>query len=174
MMYQRSALMAGIQNLRMQVRTAFRPRALSEVFLIFSMTGIALGGSLTSVKTVYIESLGTKPGASEMSKQLAAELKKTAGLQLTLNKAQADAFIDGDGEIWTRGHISLNPRSGNASGKGQPVYGGVLSVELRSRDNSVLWSYLATPHSRVSDVEKDLSHQVAKSLKTAIDKDHHP
>ncbi len=130
--------------------------------------------SLSSVKTVYIETLGSKPGAADMTKRLATELEKTAGLRLATSKDLADAYIHGDMEIWIRGHISLNPRAGDAATHGQPIYGGVLSVELRGRDNSVLWSYLATLHAGGGDVEKDLSRQVAKSLKTAIAKDSHP
>lgn len=173
-MCQHRCLNLRIHELRIHKGLRFGLQRVGAGVLLLCVAGLAPGASLSSVKTVYIETLGTKPGASDLAKRLAGELEKTAGLRLTANKDLADAYVQGDGEIWTRGHISLNPRAGNAPGRGQPVHGGVLSVELRGRDNSVLWSYLATPHSGAADVPKDLSRQVAKSLKTAIDKERRP
>lgn len=165
---------SGICDRRIHPLIGFQVSPPRLIFGLFCLSAMTFGANLTSVKTVYIETLGTKPGAPELSRSLAAELKRTAGLRLVSSKDQADAFIQGDAEIWTRGYISLNPRSGTDPHKGQRIYGGLLSVELRGRDNSVLWSSLATPRSGTGDVEKDLSHQVAKRLKTAIDKEKHP
>jgi hypothetical protein len=155
-------------------RIAVGAPSIRGILGLLAWSALTFGASLSNVKTIYIETLGTKPGSSELTKKLATELEKTAGLHLVKTKDQADAYIHGDGEIWIRGHISLNPRSGTDPHKGQPVYGGLLSVELRGRDNSVLWSYLATPRPGDEDVQKDLIHQVAKGLKIAIEKERHP
>jgi hypothetical protein len=125
---------------------------------------------LAAVKSVRVETLGSKPGSADVLKELDRELQKTAGLHLAPAAGDADATIRGDCEIWVRGYVSLNPRAGTGPGRGTPVYGGFLSVELRGRNNAVLWSYLATPHPGASDAARDLSRQVARSLKLALEK----
>ena len=128
------------------------------------------GASPLEGLTVYVDSLGAKPGATDLQKRLTVELRNVSGIRVTSIEANADAVIRGDGEIWTRGYYSLNPRAGNGPGRGRPVLGGFLSVELQSRSDGVLWSYLATPHPGAEDVELDLARQVAKNLKLAIAK----
>jgi hypothetical protein len=117
---------------------------------------------------VYVGSLGSKPGAVDLQKQLTEELRKVSGIRVVSSEAKADAVIQGQGEVWARGYYSLNPRAGNAPGRGQPILGGFLSVELVSRSDGVLWSYLAAPHPGAEDVEQDLAKQVTRNLKLAI------
>jgi hypothetical protein len=126
------------------------------------------GASPLEGLAVYVDSLGAKPGAADLQKQLTEELRNLSGIHVVNNESTADAVIRGEGEIWVRHYYSLNPRAGN--GPGQPVLGGFLSVELQSRTDGVLWSYLATPHVGAEDVEQDLAKQVAKGLKLAIAK----
>ncbi len=117
---------------------------------------------------MYVETLGAKPGAADLQKQLTDELRNISGIHVVNNESKADAVIRGEGEIWIRRYYSLNPRAGNSPGHGKAVLGGFLSVELQSRSDGILWSYLATPHPGVEDVELDLAKQVAKGLKLAI------
>ncbi|MGA7415232.1 MAG: hypothetical protein WBW33_32470 [Bryobacteraceae bacterium] len=128
------------------------------------------GASPLEGLTVYVESLGAKPGAADLKKQLTEELRSVSGIHVVNNESKADAVIRGEGEIWIRHYYSLNPRAGNGPGHGRPVLGGFLSVELQSRSDGILWSYLATPHVGAEDVEQDLAKQVAKGLKIAIAK----
>ena len=142
------------------------------VCLVLMATGArwVAGASPLEGLTVYVDSLGGKPGAADLQKQLTEELRKVSAIHVASKESKADAVIRGEGEIWTRSYYSLNPRSGNAPGRGRPVLGGFLSVELQSRSDGILWSYLATPHPGVEDVEQDLAKQVAKNLKLAIAK----
>jgi len=128
------------------------------------------GASPLEGLTVYVDSLGAKPGAADLQKQLSEELRSVSGIHVVNSESKADAVIRGEGEIWTRAYYSLNPRAGNGPGHGRPVLGGFLSVELQSRSDGVLWSYLATPHAGAEDVQQDLAKQVAKGLKLAIAK----
>jgi hypothetical protein len=120
--------------------------------------------------TVYVESLGVKPGADDLKKQLTEELRSVSGIHVVNNESKADAVIRGEGEIWIRHYYSMNPRAGNSPAHGKPALGGFISVELQSRSDGILWSYLATPHPGAEDVELDLAKQVAKGLKLAIAK----
>jgi hypothetical protein len=148
-----------------------RIRALGLLVSLVTVASAALAADpLAAVKSVRIETLGSKPGSAEVLKELDHELQKTAKLRVADAAGEADATIRGDCEIWVRGYVSLNPRAGSGPGRGTPVYGGFLSVELRDRHNAVLWSYLATPHAGSSDAARDLSRQVARSLKEALEK----
>ncbi len=149
-------------------------RGVAMTLVCFSLVASAArsvaGASLLEGLTVYVDRLGAKPGATDLQKQLTEELRKVSGIKVTSNESKADAVIRGEGEIWIRHYYSLNPRAGNAPGRGRAVLGGFLSVELQSRSDGVLWSYLATPHAGAEDVEQDLAKQVAKGLKLAIEK----
>lgn len=150
------------------------PNAATGFFLFLSLSALApaalAADALAAVKSVHIESLGAKPGSADLVKDLTRELQKTAGLRLAKAGEPANAAVRGDGEIWIRGYLSLNPRAGSGPGRGAPIYGGYLSVELRDGANAVLWSYLATVHTGATDAARDLSRQVAKALKMAIAK----
>jgi hypothetical protein len=123
--------------------------------------------SLRSVKRIYIDGLGDKPGLREVKKDLAAELRHSEVFDLVNSANQADATLSGHGDTWLKGYYSLNPRAGTSPTNGQPVYGGYLSVELKNRAGVTLWSYLATPHAGSKNIAHDLSKDVVKHLLTA-------
>jgi len=127
--------------------------------LVAAQTATGLAG----VKSVCIGSLGDKPGAAALREHLAAELEKTHRFRIVANHADADAVLGGSGETWVKEHYSLNPRT-RSVGDSQALYAGYLSVELRAKNNEVLWSYLATPHAASGDVERELARLVAKKL----------
>ena len=124
--------------------------------------------NLKDVQKIYLNSFGSKPGASELRDRVAAELGKSHKFLVVSDRAEADAVLGGDGEVWVKGHYSLNPRSRSISGDTQTVYAGYLSVELQGRKNDTLWSYLATPHAASHDVNRDLARVVVKKLTGAI------
>ena len=125
--------------------------------------------NLKDVQKIYLNSFGSKPGASELRDQVAAELGKSHKFQIVSDRAAADAVLGGDGEVWVKGHYSLNPRNRSINGSDtQTVYAGYLSVELQGNKNDTLWSYLATPHSASHDVNRDLAKVVVRKLTGAI------
>ena len=122
---------------------------------------------LRQVRRVFVGSLGEKQGASGLRKRIVDELKTEPGDNAAASPADADAVLTGDGDTYIRGYISLNPRSGTRPGDGEPVYDGFLSVELKGKNDEVLWSYLATPRFQSSHVERDLAKQVVRKMEQA-------
>ncbi len=117
-----------------------------------------------AVKSVYIEPLGSKPGAEALRAALIAELKKSHRVTVVPSPAAADAVMGGTGETWIRGYYSLNPRARGVEGA-QPIYGGYLSVELKGRGNETLWSYLVTPRRfGPEDIGRNLCGQIVHKL----------
>jgi phosphate transport system substrate-binding protein len=135
-----------------------------------------LGGSALAFQTassrpvrLYVEKFATKTGAEKLQENVTATLRKLNSISLVSDESKADLILGGGGEIWVTGYRSLNPRSGRLPSGGAPVYGGYLSVELRSKNGATLWSYLVTPGSSPVDVSKDLSKRVAKHLAEALE-----
>ena len=107
-----------------------------------------------TVTRLYVEPFTIKAGSEKLREDVIAELRKLNPVLLVPNESGADAILGGGGEIWIKGYLSLNPRSGRLPSNGTPVYGGFLSVELRDAKGETLWSYLATPGAPSGDVSK--------------------
>lgn len=134
---------------------------ISFVCLLFCV----LPGVAQTTRSVFVDSLGGKPGASELRKQLTAELRKSAQFHLVDTPAQADLVLSGNGEVWVKSHYSLNPRNRSVNSDAQAVYTGYLSVELKDKKGETVWSYLATPHSSGSgDVCRILARIVVRKM----------
>ena len=124
----------------------------------------ALPGAAQTVKNVFVDSFGDKPGASELRQQLTSELKKSEKFHVVESPAQADLTLTGTGEVWVKSHYSLNPRNRSVSDS-QAVYTGYLSVELKDKKGETVWSYLAAPHSSGSqDVSRILARLVVRKM----------
>ena len=120
--------------------------------------------SLRSVRRIFIDGFGARPGIEQVKKDLAGQLHHSEIFQVVESPDQADATLSGHGDTWLKGYYSLNPRAGTSPANGQPVYGGYVSVELKDRAGVTLWSYLATPRSGSRDIAHDLSKDVVKHL----------
>jgi hypothetical protein len=120
-------------------------------------------------RKLYIESLKVKKGSDKFRSDMVAQLRKVNAISIVSDKADADAILSGDGEVWVKGYASLNPRSGHSAFDGTPVYTGFLSVEIRDPQGVTLWSYLVRPRAESQDISKDLSKRVAKHLAAALD-----
>jgi hypothetical protein len=123
-------------------------------------------------KKLYVEPLSVKAGSSKLRGDMIGQLRKMTAFSVVTSKADADAILSGNGEIWVKGYVSLNPRSGRSTFDGTPVYMGFLSVEIKDTRGVTLWSYLATPGSESQDISKDLSKRIAKHLAAALDGEH--
>jgi phosphate ABC transporter phosphate-binding protein len=140
------------------------------LLLLLSTTAIAVqaqvGERLSQVKRIYVDSLGTGNGATEMRDQLIERLRKTHKVQVVSDSKDADALIRGTGRTWVTGHVSLSPRSHSAI---QPTFEGFLSVELVGKNDETLWSYLVSP-SRFpwNGIADDLAHQMVSKLLVAL------
>jgi hypothetical protein len=119
--------------------------------------------TISQVKKVYVDSLGSKKGASEIREALIARLRKSQEIQVVANAEEADAVITGNGEIWIKGYYSTDPKPSRFNQV--PIYGGVLSVELKGKNDETLWSYLVTPSkARWGSILQDLSDQMVKKF----------
>ncbi len=124
--------------------------------------------NLHDITNVFVDSLGDRPGASDLREKIILELDKSRRFHVVATAAEADAVLGGTGEVWVKGHVSLNPRVRGVNGDTQALYAGYLSIELRDRNGDTLWSYLATPHSSASpDVSRDLARLAVKKLVSA-------
>lgn len=146
---------------------------------LFGVFGIALtlaaaaaasqsAGSLDQVKRVYVGSFGVKSESEKLRDSLIAELRKYNRLTVVPRAADADAVLQGSGDVWVKGYYALNPRVREVGEGAQPLYGGFLSVELMGKENEPLWSWIATPKRSSSDIRRDLASEVAKKLDSSV------
>ena len=123
--------------------------------------------TLPQIKKIYVGSLGEKKGSSELRDALLKRLRSVRGLQVVSTQGEADAVITGSGELWIKGYYTTSPRP---SPYGQnPIYGGVLSVEVKGKDAETLWSYLVTPRNfHWGTVSQDLADRLVKKFQEAL------
>ncbi len=144
----------------------------SASLLLFASLASFLPGQTTqdlkSVRKVYVGSLGREQSAEQLRRDLIAQLKKSNRVTVVSSAGEADAVLTGTAQLWIRGYYSLNPRSGVTPKNGTPVFGGSMSVELESRSEETLWSYLATPHFGSTDIGKDLCRELVRQLTLAL------
>lgn len=121
--------------------------------------------SLSQVKKVLVDSLGTEYGASNLRDAILKALKKNGDIQVVATVSEADAVIRGSGKIWVTGSLRVGPHGGIS----EKTYDGYLQVELLGRANKTLWSFRATP-SRFpwNGIVWDLASHVVKSLMEAL------
>jgi phosphate ABC transporter phosphate-binding protein len=117
--------------------------------------------SLGAVRTIYIGSLGSQPGAEDLRHELTRELRNSRRFGLVA-PSQADAVLEGIGEIWIRGYHSLSPRARANDVYAEPIYSGYLSVTMKGRQGQILWSYFVNP--KRTTIEHGLQHDLAKQL----------
>jgi hypothetical protein len=121
--------------------------------------------SLSQIKKVFVDSLGTEKGASDLRDAILKALRKNSDIQVAATAAAADAVISGNGKIWVTGSMHV----GAHGGVSEKTYDGYLQVELLGKANKTLWSYRASP-SRFpwNGIVWDLASHVVKSLIEAV------
>jgi len=121
--------------------------------------------SLKSVRSVYVGSLGADQGAEELKRELIHDLSRSGHFTVVPQIRQADALIDGKGELWVKGYHSLSPRARINPSYAEPVHDGYLSVKVHGKDDQILWSYFADPR-RISfrELKRDLVDEVVSEL----------
>jgi hypothetical protein len=68
--------------------------------------------SLSQVKRVFVDSLGTEQGATELRDSMIKALRKNGDVQVVATASEADAVIRGSGKIWETGSIRVGPHGG--------------------------------------------------------------
>ena len=118
--------------------------------------------SLAQARTIYISKFGGSQDAERLRARFAQHL---AGgrFRIVSLREQADAIIQGTGQIWLRGYVAINPRT--PSTDRQPFFGGYLSISVTNAQGEPLWSWLATPsRTRWANIVDDLSGHAARKL----------
>src|ERR1700733_8086856 len=143
--------------------------------LVASVTVMWLGAQALAVlaggpSRVFVEALGTKPGAVELRNELVRLLEKEHQVTLVDDAASADFVVSGEGETYIKGYIGTNPRVRYLNSDARPVYGGFLSVEVKNRDHDTIWSYLVTPRRLGSeDINRNLTGRLVRKLVGAVE-----
>jgi phosphate ABC transporter phosphate-binding protein len=118
---------------------------------------------LSQVRRVFVPAWSGGNGAAELHDSLVKQLRKTGKFEVVENPSQADAVIQGSGQIWVKGHIATSPRS--PSTNRQAIFGGFLSAQVVGAGNTVLWSYLVTPSKfSWSNISDDLSESLVRQM----------
>jgi len=146
---------------------------LATVFLVLGSVALVPGQAVPApvrVERVFVGSFGDNDQSRQMRQALVDELRRHGKLKLVDSPESADAVLTGSGEVWIKGYYSLNPRARSLNHDAHPIFGGYLSVELKGKGNTVLWSYLATPHRYGPDaISRNLAEQISKKLREAVE-----
>lgn len=153
-----------------------RPGALSRriagcILLMLAVTLLHAQSArtLSEVTKVFVAPLGEGPGAKQLHASLVKQFRKNGKFQVVDVPGQADAIVEGEGQLWIKGYMAISPRS--SARNRQAVYGGFLSVAVAGKDNEILWSYLVTPSKFLwNSVSDDLSASLVREMVAAHDK----
>jgi phosphate ABC transporter phosphate-binding protein len=123
--------------------------------------------SVSQVKSLFIDSFSGGPEASALRDSLVRHLARSR-FRLVSSRNDADAVINGRGQVWVRGFITTNSRSPALNR--QAVFAGYLSLEMVDPDGQPLWSWLVTPGKLVwNNIVDDLAARGARKLVEAAD-----
>jgi hypothetical protein len=119
-----------------------------------------------SVTHIYVEPLEKpEPSAAALPEALVAMAGKGKTVSLVSSAQDADRILSMSGETHVKWYVGRNIRVRYKNSDSQPVYGGYLSLELKTKDDQPVWSYLVTPrHFGPEDVNKNLAEQAVKKL----------
>lgn len=124
---------------------------------------------------IFVEPFADKGGAAQLRSELVNLLRKEHGVELVDTAAAADFILSGSGETYIKGYVGTNPRVRYLNSDARPVYGGFLSVELKSRAHDPVWSYLATPRRFGSDdINRNLAGQIVHKLVAIVEQQRQP
>ena len=119
------------------------------------------------VRHLYVDAFQGKLGSSQLRKEVMARLRADRNWQIVDSPSQADAIVDGNGELWIKGYVSNSPHAG--SSWREPVYGGYLSLSLTDKSGETLWSYLVTPGKmHWNGVDADMADHVVRLMDAAL------
>jgi hypothetical protein len=146
--------------------------ATTSLLLLFLVSDPAFAGaqsvdSLSQVKALYVEAFTGGGAAAELHDNLVHRLAKSSRFRLVQSSKDADAIVEGTGQIWVRGYITTNPRAPQTNR--HAVFGGYLSLEVVDGNGQPLWSWLVTPSRFAwnSIVDDLVGHAVKQLLETA-------
>lgn len=127
------------------------------------------GSPAVKADRIFVGSFGANDQGARIRQAVVDELRRRGKVKVVDSPDAADGTLTGSGDVWIKGYYSLNPRARSLPGDAHPIFGGYLSVELKGKGNTVLWSYLATPQRFGPDaISRNLAEQVVKKLREAV------
>jgi len=138
----------------------------------FSVAGWSVHARTTSpisgpIRRIFVSPFEGKFGSADLRKEVVERLQQSGKVILVSSPSDADAVVQGSGELWLEGYQALSPR-GPPSMR-QPVFSGYLSLEVKNRNGETIWSYFVTPgrmHWR--GVDQDMADHVVKRMLVAL------
>lgn len=139
------------------------------VFLVFLLpTSAQTTETPHGIPKIQVASLGNGSRAQALRQRTIERLKKSTLLRVVDSRSDADVILRGTSSVWATGTVSLNPHSKSVH---ETNYAGFLSVELVSKLDQPLWSYLVTPSRfSTSGITDDLADHMVLQLLNAIKK----
>ena len=126
--------------------------------LFSSQTAPAASARATKV---FVTPFPDRPGAAALQADVIDRLKASPAIRIVSDAKDADAVVDGNGETWVKGYVSLSPHGGAR----QPVYGGYLSLAVKDRNGQPLWSYMVTPgRMHWNGIDADMTDHIVRLL----------
>ncbi|MGB6134635.1 MAG: phosphate ABC transporter substrate-binding protein PstS [Acidobacteriaceae bacterium] len=168
-------LLGGIRkNQSEQIGKKFRWRTCMAIaaILAFSWMGCSVCAQTAfpasePIRSIFVGPFRGKFGSANLRKEVVERLRRSSKVTLVNSPSDADAVVEGDGELWVEGYQTLSPRAG--SSMRQTVYGGYLSLEVKNRNGETVWSYLVTPgRMRWHGVDQDMADHVVKLMLAAL------
>jgi phosphate ABC transporter phosphate-binding protein len=122
--------------------------------------------SPSQTRKLYVDQFSEGDEAAPLRQSLIKHLQKSGRYQVVDSAEQADLIVHGSGEVWIKGYLAINLRAPSANR--QAVYGGYLSVDVVTKSEQPIWSYLVTP-SKLSwtGVRDDLANNLVKEMLSA-------
>jgi len=119
--------------------------------------------SLGQARLLYVPPFEGGSEAAALRASFVQRLDRSHRFRITQSEGDADAIVNGTGQIWLKGYITINART--PSSDREAVYGGYLSLEVAGVDGQPLWSWLVTPSKLVwTNIVDNLADQAAKKL----------
>jgi hypothetical protein len=129
---------------------------------------IGAGGSagqtaaqLQDVKKIYVDTLGDDTGASAIRNGIRNALAKSDRFEVVESADQADAVLSGEGHVTETKEAPLGSPKHR---KTRTKYHAVASVQLKGKDQALLWSKDDAYESISNKASSILGHEIAMKL----------
>ena len=93
--------------------------------------------SAANVNSLFVDRFSGGSESATLRDSLVRHLSKS-GFHIAPARKDADAVIEGTGQVWVRGYITTNPRS--PATNRQAVFAGYLSLEMVSPNGCLLYT----------------------------------
>jgi hypothetical protein len=115
---------------------------------------------------LYVEpATGADQSTARLHDEFVQQLRKRKDFVVVARPEDADKLVSVTGEVHIKGYLGRNIRLRYVNSDSQPVYGGYLSIELKTPDDQPVWSWLATPRRLgPEDINRNLTEQALRRL----------